>query len=328
MKNMQDPEEIEDESSLQDREAGETNAVGGSGMGRDITYEDVAQSVVDLLLRAETRLPDDVTAALKDAHGRETDPTARAQIEAILENIELAAMRKVPICQDTGILIFFVEIGRDCAINFDIKDAIRDGVKKATEIVPLRPNAVHPTRREPSGNVGIGLPDIILDINEGDRIRITVLPKGAGSENVSRLAMLNPSQVADIKRFVLETVADAGGKPCPPIIVGVGIGGSFDKAARLAKKALLREIRDNASGVDACVNGSAVDACIMGEFEREILDAINSLGIGTMGLGGDITALAVHIEYAHCHTASLPVAVNIQCWANRRASVELGGDGA
>ncbi len=300
----------------------------GMDVGRDITYEDVTQSVVDLLLRAETRLPDDVTAALTDARGRETDPTARAQIEAILENIELAAMRKVPICQDTGILVFFVEIGRDCAINFDIKDAIRDGVKKATEIVPLRPNAVHPTRREPSGNVGIGLPDIILDINEGDRIRITVLPKGAGSENVSRLAMLNPSQVADIKRFVLETVTDAGGKPCPPIIVGVGIGGSFDKAARLAKKALLREIRDNASGVDACVNGSAVDACIMGEFEREILDAINSLGIGTMGLGGDITALAVHIEYAHCHTASLPVAVNIQCWANRRASVELGGDGA
>jgi len=296
-------------------------------VGRDITYEDVEQSVVDLLLRAETRLPDDVTAALTDARGRETDPTARAQIAAILENIELAAMRKVPICQDTGILIFFVEIGRDCTINFNIKDAIRDGVAKATDIVPLRPNAVHPTRREPSGNVGIGLPDIILDINEGDRIRITVMPKGAGSENVSRLAMLNPSQVADIKRFVLETVADAGGKPCPPIIVGVGIGGSFDKAARLAKKALLREIYDNASGVDACVNGSAADACIMGEFERELLDAINSLGIGTMGLGGDITALAVHIEYAHCHTASLPVAVNIQCWANRRASVELGGGG-
>jgi fumarate hydratase subunit alpha len=297
------------------------------GAGRDITYKDVAQSVVDLLLRAETWLPDDVTAALTDAHGRETDPTARAQIEAILENIELAAMRKVPICQDTGILIFFVEIGRDCAIDFGIKDAIRDGVKKATEIVPLRPNAVHPTRREPSGNVGVGLPDIILDINEGDRIRITVMPKGAGSENVSRLAMLNPSQVADIKRFVLETVAAAGGKPCPPIVVGVGIGGSFDKAARLAKKALLREIYDNAPGVDACVNGSAVDACIMDDFELEILDAINSLGIGTMGLGGDITALAVHIEYAHCHTASLPVAVNIQCWANRRASVELGGDG-
>ena len=283
-------------------------------VGRDITYEDVAQSVVDLLLRAETWLPDDVTAALKDVHGRETDPTARAQIEAILENIELAAMRKVPICQDTGILIFFVEIGRDCTINFDIKDAIRAGVEKATDIVPLRPNAVHPVTREPSGNVGIGLPDIILDINEGDRIRITVLPKGAGSENVSRLAMLNPSQVADIKRFVLEAVADAGGKPCPPIVVGVGIGGSFDKAARLAKKALLREIYDNASGVGACS---------MDDFELEILDAINSLGIGTMGLGGDITALAVHIEYAHCHTASLPVAVNIQCWANRRASVEL-----
>ena len=297
------------------------------GVDRDITYEDVAQSVVDLLLRAETRLPDDVTAALTDARGRETDPTARAQIEAILENIELAAMRKVPICQDTGILIFFVEIGRDCTINFNIKDAIRDGVAKATEIVPLRPNAVHPVTREASGNVGIGLPDIILDITQGDRIRITVMPKGAGSENVSRLAMLNPSQVADIKRFVLETVADAGGKPCPPVIIGVGIGGSFDKAARLAKKALLREICDNTSGVDACVNGSAVDACTMDDFELELLDAINSLGIGTMGLGGDITALAVHIEYAHCHTASLPVAVNIQCWANRRASVELGGGG-
>nr|QNO47172.1 hypothetical protein FLPJBPEJ_00016 [Methanosarcinales archaeon ANME-2c ERB4] len=295
------------------------------GVDRDITYEDVAQSVVDLLLRAETQLPDDVTAALTDAHGRETDPTARAQIEAILENIELAAMRMVPICQDTGILIFFVEIGRDCAIDFNIKDAIRAGVTKATEIVPLRPNAVHPVTREPSGNVGIGLPDIILDINEGDRIRITVMPKGAGSENVSRLAMLNPSQVTDIKRFVLEAVADAGGKPCPPIVVGVGIGGSFDKAARLAKKALLREIYNNASGVGACVNGSTVDAYIMDDFELELLDAINSLGIGTMGLGGDITALAVHVEYAHCHTASLPVAVNIQCWANRRASVELGG---
>lgn len=283
-------------------------------MGRDITYEGVAQSVVDLLLRAETQLPADVTAALTGAYMRETDPTARAQIETILENIELAAMRKVPICQDTGILIFFVEIGRDCTIDFNIKDAIRTGVTKATEIVPLRPNAVHPVTRESSGNVGIGLPDIILNITEGCHIRITVLPKGAGSENVSRLAMLNPSQVADIKRFVLEAVTDAGGKPCPPIVVGVGIGGSFDKAARLAKKALLREIRDN---------GSDVDACITDDFELELLDAINSLGIGTMGLGGDITALAVHIEYAHCHTASLPVAVNIQCWANRRASVEL-----
>ncbi|MEA3282204.1 MAG: fumarate hydratase, partial [Euryarchaeota archaeon] len=246
-------------------------------VSRDVTYEDVAQSVVNLLLEAETRLPDDVAAALTAARGRETDPTARAQIVAILENIELAATRKVPICQDTGILIFFVDIGRDCAINFDIKDAIRTGVAKATEIIPLRPNAVHPVTREPSGNVGIGLPDIILDINEGDRIRITVMPKGAGSENVGRLAMLNPSQVVDIKRFVLETVADAGGKPCPPIVVGVGIGGSFDKAARLAKKALLREIYDNASGVDACVNGSATDGCIADDFERELLGAINSL---------------------------------------------------
>ncbi len=270
-----------------------------------IRYEDVVQSVVDLLVQAETRLPDDVTAALTDAHQRETNPTAKEQIKTILENIRLASERNAPICQDTGILIFFVEIGRKCVLDFDIRDAICDGVKKATEIIPLRPNAVHPITRESSGNVGVGLPDIILDLTEGDRIKITVLPKGAGSENVSRLAMLNPSQVSLIRRFILQTVVDAGGKPCPPVIVGVGVGGSFDKAALLAKRALLRDVLD------------------MGDFEREILDCINSLGIGTMGLGGDITALAVHIEYAHCHTASLPVAVNIQCWANRRASVEL-----
>ena len=271
----------------------------------NVTYEDVVKGTIDLLVQAETRLPDDTVSALTDANRCETNPIAKTQIATILENIKLASMRKIPICQDTGILVFFVEIGRECVPDFDIRDAIRDGVKEATEIIPLRPNAVHPISREPSGNVGDGLPDIVLDITEGDRIRIAVMPKGAGSENVSRLAMLNPAQVSDIKRFVIETVLDAGGKPCPPVIVGVGIGGSFDKAARLAKKAILREIPD------------------MDSYEREILEDINSLGIGTMGLGGDITALAVHIEYSYCHTASLPVAVNIQCWANRRASMEL-----
>ncbi len=271
----------------------------------NITYEDVLECVIDLLVQSETRLPEEVVAALTDAHRNETNPIAKAQIETILENIKLASEQSVPICQDTGILIFFVEIGRECALDFDINNAIRTGVAKATETIPLRPNAVHPITREPSGNVGIGLPDITLDVVEGDQIKITVLPKGAGSENVSRLAMLNPSQVSDIRRFILETVAEAGGKPCPPTIVGVGVGGSFDKAARLAKRALLRDVYD------------------MDDFERGLLRDINSLGIGTMGLGGDVTALALHIEYAHCHTASLPVAVNIQCWANRRASVEL-----
>ncbi len=271
----------------------------------NITYEDVLECVIDLLVQSETQLPEEVVAALTDAHRNETNPIAKAQIETILENIKLASEQSVPICQDTGILIFFVEIGRECALDFDINNAIRTGVAKATETIPLRPNAVHPITREPSGNVGIGLPDITLDVVEGDQIKITVLPKGAGSENVSRLAMLNPSQVSDIRRFILETVAEAGGKPCPPTIVGVGVGGSFDKAARLAKRALLRDVYD------------------MDDFERGLLRDINSLGIGTMGLGGDVTALALHIEYAHCHTASLPVAVNIQCWANRRASAEL-----
>jgi len=205
-------------------------------------------------------------------------------------------------CQDTGILVFFVEIGRDASIVLDLDRAIREGVKQATNSVPLRPNAVEPLTRLNSGdNTGDGLPDITFNLTEGSDFEVFVYPKGAGSENMSRLAMLKPSQNEEIKRFVLETVFDAGGMPCPPIIVGVGIGGSFDLASRLSKKAALRPLDE------------------MNDFEQELCDAVNTLGIGAMGLGGDTTALAVHVNTAHCHTASLPVAVNIQCWANRRA---------
>lgn len=273
----------------------------------DISYDDVVTATVDILKSAETILPKDVMDSLETAKQRESSPVARAQLEAILKNIDIASKNAIPMCQDTGILIFFVEIGREAKLDFNLEDAIIEGARQATEKIPLRPNAVHPlTRNNRGDNVGDGIPDIKYEFVEGDRIKITVAPKGAGSENMSALKMLNPTETGEIRRFILETVLNAGGKPCPPIIVGVGIGGSFDKAARLAKSALLEDMDR------------------MDEFERNLLDDINSLGIGPMGLGGDTTALAVHVKRAFCHTASLPVAVNIQCWANRHASVILG----
>jgi len=266
----------------------------------------VADAVEEIIRQAQTRLPTDVVEALVGARDAETNKTAASQLDAILENISIADEGGIPMCQDTGILVFFVEIGRDASIVLDLDRAIREGVKQATNSVPLRPNAVEPLTRQNSGdNTGDGLPDINYSFKVGKDITITVAPKGAGSENMSAFTMLKPSQVDSVKDFVVETVLKAGGMPCPPIIVGVGIGGSFDKSARLAKHSLLRNLGD------------------MDEYELEILEAINSLGIGPMGLGGRTTALAVHVEKAHCHTASLPVSVNIQCWANRHASVTL-----
>lgn len=270
------------------------------------TYDEVVETVVELFRKAEIELDDDVVKALRKAYEEEDNEIARMNIEAILRNIEIAKEKGVPICQDTGLPIVFVELGRELCLDFDLKSAIKEGVVRATSEVPLRPNAVHPlTRENPGNNTGLHMPQINVDIVEGDKLKITVMPKGAGSENCSALKMLLPSDVNKIKRFVVEVVKDAGGKPCPPIFVGVGIGSTFDGCAKLAKKALLRNVTE------------------MNEFELEILNAINRLGIGAMGLGGKITALAVFVEFGHCHTASLPVAVNIQCWANRRASAIL-----
>jgi fumarate hydratase subunit alpha len=274
-----------------------------------IDHDTIVSAVVDILEKAQTTLPQDVIRSLEKAKERETAPVAKEQLEAILRNIEIAGNRKVPICQDTGILIFFVELGRKAVIDFNLEEAIHEGVRKATRSIPLRPNAVDPLSRGNTGdNTGQGIPDIKYELTEGSSIKITVAPKGAGSENMSAIRMFNPTEKDRIRNFVLETVLNAGGKPCPPIIVGIGIGGSFDKAARLAKASLLENTED------------------MTEEERMFLADINSLGIGPMGLGGRTTALAVHIKKSHCHTASLPVAVNIQCWANRHASVILGGD--
>lgn len=246
----------------------------------------------------------DVLAALRKAAEAERNEVARQELANILENIALAEERQVPICQDTGVPVVYLTLPPDIPLSPDLYQGVREGVRRATATVPLRPNVVDPLSRENTNdNTGAGMPAI--HVAPGDRFTVTVLPKGAGSENVSRIGMLLPSQVAEIKRFVAETVLLAGGRPCPPVILGVGIGGTFDLAAALAKEALLLPID------------------VMDDYEQELCDAVNALGIGPMGLGGDTTALAVKVKRADCHTASLPVAVNVQCWACRRATVEV-----
>ncbi|MBR1368067.1 fumarate hydratase [Methanocalculus chunghsingensis] len=268
--------------------------------------ETLRKALVDATLAcihdAEVLLPADVKRAIDVSYEAETDPVARGELENIRANIQTAERLDLPLCQDTGIAVIYVTVPENFTLSrAELSSAIREGVRKATEAVPLRPNAVDPLTRENSGdNTGVEIPPI--HFSEGPELTITVLPKGAGSENVSRIGMLLPSEAGKVISFVVETVLLAGGKPCPPVVVGVGIGGTFDLAAALAKEALLLPIG------------------MMNSFESEICDAINTLGIGPMGLGGDTTALAVKVKKAHCHTASLPVAVNIQCWACRRAT--------
>lgn len=279
-------------------------------MSSKISRENFIRSIADLLRKAEIELPDDVVSAIRKAETSEENQVAKSQLQAILMNIELAKRHGVPMCQDTGIMIFFVEIGTEFQPSFDLEAAIREAVILATVEVPLRPNAVDPlTRKNSLDNTGVGIPDIHWKFVPGNQLKITAAPKGAGSENMSSLRMFNPTETGNIKNFVLETVMNAGGMPCPPLTIGIGIGGSFDAAARLAKEALLEPLDTP-----------------MEELEKEILEAVNALGIGCMGLGGSTTALAVHVKTAHCHIASLPVAVNIQCWANRHASVVFKGE--
>ena len=274
----------------------------------------ISDIVVELFREAVIYLPEDVKDALKKAYEEEDNELSKNTLKAIIENIKIAEEKQVPLCQDTGVPIIFLKIGKNINSPEIIKiiEEIKEGVKRATEEIPLRPNVVHPLTRENfKTNVGLNAPFINIEFDEHlDReIEITAFPKGAGSENMSALKMLKPSDGIDgIKNFVLQVVADAGGKPCPPIVVGIGIGGTADVALKLAKKALLRKIGERHKDKE------------IAELEKELLEKINSLGIGAMGLGGKITALDVFIEIAGCHTASLPVGICIQCWADRRAS--------
>jgi fumarate hydratase subunit alpha len=281
-----------------------------------ITDEIIKQTTMEILQNAVTDLPKDINEGLNAAYQREEAEIAKMQLRNILDNIAIAKSTKLPMCQDTGIHIFYVTFGKGMSKNVD--DAIVSGLREATKMIPLRPNAVHPlTRDNPGDNTGIKMPYINYRFSEEDYMEIAVMPKGAGSENMSALAMLNPSQgLYGIKEFALDTIMNAGGKPCPPIIIGMGIGGSADISMKLAKEALLRPIdKRNTDNQIA-------------ELEVQISSAINDLGIGPMGLGGKTTVLAVNCEYAFCHTASLPVAINIQCWAARKAIARIHPDGS
>lgn len=275
----------------------------------------VEDAAVRLIRRAVTRLPPDVVAALEAARAAETDAAARRELGIMIENVREAGRCTLPMCQDTGIPVFFVSIGRFRVR--DLEGSLVRAVRRATEEVPLRRNVVDPLTRVNTGdNTGARMPLISYAYCDDDYVGITFLPKGAGSENMSALGMLNPSDgVEGIKRFVVDAIARAEGKPCPPVIAGIGIGGSADACLALAKKALLRPV------------GSRNAAADYARLEGELLEMINATGVGPMGLGGVTTALAVHVEYAGCHTASLPVGINLQCYAARRASMKVYADG-
>ncbi len=278
----------------------------------------VEETVFRLLADASTGVPPDVKEALTEAYAAADNDMAKMNLKAILENIDIAMGERRPLCQDTGVHIFFVRGNLKLLDSIsDFESTIRKALERATKEVPLRPNAVHPiTRKNPGNNIGVGLPHINYIPTDDPWLEITVFPKGAGSENMSFMSMLTPSQgIKGIKNFVLECVIKSGGKPCTPTVVGVGIGGTSDIAMHIAKESLLRPIGDRHPEKD------------MAELEGELLKGINELGIGPMGMGGYPTALDVHVEYAYCHTASLPVAVNTQCWTGRKATARIRENG-
>jgi fumarate hydratase subunit alpha len=278
-------------------------------LGTDVVTDHVARLLVD----ANTLLGDDVVSAFKNGLTAERSPTGRDVLSQLLENAELARETGVPLCQDTGLTVVFLEIGQDLHIaGGDLYEAIHGGVRKGCAEGYLRASVVTP----PVGrrvNTGDNTPAIIhATVVPGDQLRIVVAPKGGGSENTSAVRMLRPADGRDgVKRFVLETVAKAGPNPCPPIVVGVGIGGTFELCALLAKKALLRRLGEPHPDPDFAA------------LECELLEAANRLGTGPAGLGGSVTALAVHVETHPCHIASLPVAVNINCHSHRHREVVL-----
>ena len=280
-----------------------------------VSETDIQNAVVELLRKTVVKLPADVEQAIRKAYAAETDEVPRMQLKAIIDNIELAEKMNTPMCQDTGVTIFYVTLPRDCGVN--VEKGIVEGVRKATKEVPLRPNAVHPlTRKNPGDNVGERMPYINWKFGDQEHIEITVMTKGAGSENMSALAMLTPSAgMKGVKEFALNTLLKAGSNPCPPTIIGMGIGGSADISMKLAKEALLRPLDVRHKDPE------------IAKLETELFEAINMLGIGPMGLGGKTTMLGLNIEYAYCHTASLPVAINVQCWAGRRGTVKIYPDG-
>lgn len=275
---------------------------------KEIQFEQIEQAIYNAINEAACSLNQFTLSKIKLARKSENNKIACGILDDIIKNDTLASKEMIPMCQDTGIVVVFAKIGYDIHFNCDLYDAINSGVSKAYNDFYLRKSVADPLSRI---NTKDNTPAIVHTVfTKGDMLELTIALKGAGSENMSKLKMLNPTDGNEgITDFVIETIKEAGGRPCPPLFVGIGIGGDFEKCALLAKEALMQE--DNSQNEE------------IKRLEETILNKINSLNIGPMGLGGNTTAFAVFIKTAPCHIASLPVAVNIQCHANRHVKVVL-----
>ncbi len=269
---------------------------------------EIQKAVTELLVQANCSLTKDVEQGIKKAQSEEKNPLGQRVLSQLLENARLAEEKTMALCQDTGMVVVFLEIGQEVKLEGPyLEDAVQEGVRLAYTNFFFRKSVVTPLARENSGD---NTPAVIhTRIVKGTSVSVSVAPKGFGSENMSSLKMLKPSQgIEGVKRFVLDTVSEAGGNPCPPIVVGVGIGGTMEKAAQLAKEALLRPVDEEPADP------------FLQELEAELLDKVNQLGIGSQGYGGTVTALSVNIKTYPTHIAGLPVAVNINCHVSRHAS--------
>ncbi len=278
---------------------------------REVDVKEITAQVKRLCMEANYDLGEDVLKAFNDYYAAEESPAGREILEQLIENARIAAEERTPICQDTGLAVFFIELGQEVhLIGGDFDQAIHEGVRQGYQEGYLRKSSCHPFTRK---NLGDNTPAIIhLELVPGDKIHIKFAPKGGGSENMSRVIMLTPAVGRQgIIDYIIELIKEVGPNPCPPTVVGVGIGGTFERAAYLAKKTLLRPF------------GSKNPDPELAQMEEEVLEKINKLGIGPQGLGGRTTSLAVHIDLVPCHIASLPLAVNIQCHAARHKEVTI-----
>ncbi len=278
---------------------------------REVQAAEITKAVRDLFVDANCNLGEDVLAAFDRGIATDESPVAREVLRELKENARIARDEQSPICQDTGLAVLFVEVGQDVhVVGGDLKAAINEGVKKGYREGYLRKSACHPFTR---ANTKDNTPAVIhFDIVSGDKVRIVAVPKGGGAENMSRVDMLSPSAgLEGIKDFILKRIEASGSNPCPPTVVGVGIGGTFERSALLAKKALTRKIGERNADPE------------LAKVEVEVLERINRLGIGPMGYGGNTTSLDVFFEVEPCHIASLPVAVNVQCHAARHKEAVL-----
>lgn len=280
---------------------------------REIDVGDITKTVAHLFERSCHYLTDDVLAALKQARGKEKSPVARDVLDRLLEDVEIAGKEQIPLCQDTGLAIVWLEMGQEVHITGgDLYKAVNEGVRKGYDEGYLRKSVVSQPFSARVNTKDNTPADIWTDIVPGDKLKIIVMPKGGGSENMSRLTVLTPAKGRQgIIDYVVNRVSESGSNPCPPVVVGVGIGGTTEKTMMLAKKALLRKL------------GQPNPDAEIAELERDILRGVNNLGIGAMGYGGTVTALAVHAEAFPCHIASLPVAVCLMCWCDRKGEATL-----